>query len=52
MQKHNILHQVATVQDQIVLVRNELNKSYGTYDIDIKTGVINYKKDEQTNKKD
>ena len=52
IQKHNILNQVATVQDQIVLFRNELNKSYGTDDIDIKTGVINYKKDEQTNKKD
>ena len=52
IQKHNILHQVATVQDQIVLFRNELNKSYGTNDIDIQTGVINYKKDEQANKKD
>ena len=52
VQKHSILHKVATIQDQIVLFRNELNKSYGTNDIDIQTGVINYKKDEQANKKD
>ena len=52
LQKHNILHQIATIQDQIVLLKDELKKSYGTDDIDIKTGVINYNKDEQTDKKD
>ena len=52
IQKHNTLHQVATIQDQIVLFRNELTKSYGTDDIDLKTGEIKYNKDEQTNKKD
>ena len=52
IQKHNILHQIATIQDQIVLFREDMNKAYGTDDIDIKTGVVNYKKDEQTNKKD
>ena len=50
--KHNILHQIAAIQDRIVLFREEMNKAYGTDDVDIKTGVINYKKDEQTNKKD
>ena len=52
IQKHNILHQIATIQDQIVLFREDMNKAYGTDDNDIKTGVVNYKKDEQTNKKD
>ena len=52
IQKHNILHQIAAIQDRIVLFREEMNKAYGTDDVDIKTGVINYKKDEQTNKKD
>ena len=52
IQKHNILHQIATIQDQIVLFREDMNKAYGTDDIDIKTGVVNYKKDEQTNTKD
>ena len=52
LQKQNILHQVSIIQDQIILFRNELKKSYGTDDIDIQTGVINYKKNEQTDKKD
>ena len=52
LQKHRILHQVGYVQDQIVLTKNELKKEYGTDDIDIQTGVINYNKDEQTDKKD
>ena len=52
LQKPRILHQVGYVQDQIVLTKNELKKEYGTDDIDIQTGVINYNKDEQTDKKD
>ena len=42
IQKHNILHQIAAIQDRIVLFREEMNKAYGTDNVDIKTGVINY----------
>ena len=52
MQKHSILHHIGVLQDQLMLLRTELKKEYGTDDVDIKTGKINYKKDEQTNKKD
>ena len=52
IQKHNILHQVATVQDQIFLFRNELNKSYGTDDININTGEIKYEDNGKADKKD
>ena len=52
VQKHNVVHQISVIQDQIVLFRDKLKKSYGTDDIDIQNGVINYKKDEQTDKKD
>ena len=52
VQKHRILHSVATIQDQITLFRDELKKEYGTDNIDIKTGKINYEKNEQANKKD
>ena len=34
------------------IIKDKLKKSYGTDDIDIQNGVINYKKDEQTDKKD
>ncbi len=52
IQKHNILHQVEAMQTAITVFRNEMKKTYGTDDIDIQSGVINYNKDEQTNKKD
>ena len=52
IQKHNILHQVEAMQSSITVFRNEMKKTYGTDDIDIQNGVINYNKDEQTNKKD
>ena len=52
MEKHRILHNIAGLEDQIRLFREEMKKTYGTDDIDIKNGVINYNKDEQTNKKD
>ncbi len=40
------------MQTAITVFRNEMKKTYGTDDIDIQSGVINYNKDEQTNKKD
>jgi len=52
IQKHNILHQVEAMQGAITVFRDEMKKTYGTDDIDIQSGVINYNKDEQTNKKD
>ena len=52
VQKNNILNQISIIQNQIASFRNEVRKNYGTDDIDIQTGEINYNKDEQTNKKD
>ena len=44
--KHSMLHNIATIQDQLTVIQGELEKEYGTYDINIQTGVINYKEDE------
>jgi len=52
VQKHRILHSVATIQDQITLFRDELKKEYGTDDINIDTGEIKYKDDGKADKKD
>ena len=52
IQKHNILHQVESMQHAINVFREKMRKTYSTDDIDIQTGVINYNKDEQTDKKD
>ena len=43
--KHAILHQVMSTQNQIGELQGEFLKQYGTYDIDIETGKINYNKE-------
>ena len=52
VQKHKILHGIASVEGQFAALREELKKEYGSDDINIQSGVINYKTNEQTNKKD
>jgi len=43
--KHGMLHNIATIQDQLTILQGEFEKEYGTYDIDIQTGTINHKKE-------
>jgi len=50
--KHGLLHNIATIQDQLTIMQGEFEKEYGTYDIDIQTGTINYKEDVEADKKD
>ena len=51
VQKHNMLHSMTTNQNNLVEMQDEFQKDYGTFDININDGTINYK-DEQTDKKD
>ena len=52
IQKNDLLNRISAIQNQIALFRNEIQKSYGTDDIDVQTGEIKYNKNEQANKKD
>ena len=47
--KHNMLHHVVLLQEELSKVQVKLKKSYGTDNINIQDGTINYNKDEQTN---
>jgi len=47
--KHNLLHHVVLLQEQLSKLQEQFNKNYGTDDINIQDGTINYKKDEQAN---
>ena len=49
--KHGLCHQVAGFQDELKLLQGELEKSYGTINVNIETGEI-IREDEQTDKKD
>ena len=51
--KHRILHEIAALNDDLTKLKAEFEQQYGTYDIDIKDGTINYKKENgEVNKKD
>ena len=45
-QKHNALHTVFQGNERLSELQNQFKNVYGTNDINIQTGVINYKKDE------
>ena len=41
-QKHSLLHQINGLQEELGKLQTELEKEYGTVDINIQTGEINY----------
>ena len=45
--KHNLLHELVLGQDSIVKMQNLFSKEYGSYDINIKDGTINWNEDEK-----
>ena len=51
-QKHELLHQYGAIQDLLIKLRAEFEKEYGTYDVNVNDGVINYEQDVKTDKED
>ena len=49
VKKHEMMHQIAGLRDELTLLQAEFEKEYGTFDINIQDGVINYKEDVKTN---
>tara|TARA_R100000808_G_C2131877_1_gene140931 strand:+ start:570 stop:854 length:285 start_codon:yes stop_codon:yes gene_type:complete len=41
-QKHELMHQQAGIQTKIVELQDMFSKEYGTFDIDLTDGTINY----------
>jgi FtsZ-binding cell division protein ZapB len=51
--KHEMMHGVAGFRDQLSSLQAEFEKDYGTFDINIQNGTINYEKENgEVNKKD
>ena len=50
--KHAVLHHVTSFQDELARMQEELKKEYGTDNINIHTGEINYKENGEADKKD
>ena len=49
--KHTLLHTVYELQGELKVVQDELEKDYGTVNVNIETGVIQYPDNEQADKK-
>ena len=45
IKKHEIMHQIAGLRDGLTLLQTEFDKEYGTFDINIQDGTINYEDD-------
>ena len=42
VKKHEVMHSVAGLRDELTVLQNEFEKDYGTFDVDIQDGKINY----------
>ena len=45
LRKHEMMHNVAGLRDELTLLQGEFEKEYGTFDINIQDGTINYEDD-------
>ena len=52
VRKHELLHSVATIKEGLSLIQSDFEKEYGTVDINIQDGTINYPENGEANKKD
>ena len=51
--KHAIMHHISALQEAVGEIREEFEKEYGTADINIQDGIINYPKENgEVNKED
>jgi len=52
IRKHEMMHQVAGLRDELTVLQGEFEKDYGTFDINIQDGTINYPENGEADKKD
>jgi len=45
LKKHEMMHQIAGLRDNLTVLQDEFEKEYGTFDINIQDGTINYPKE-------
>ena len=53
VKKHELMHNIAGLRDELTVLQAEFQKDYGTFDVNIQDGTINYTKENgEVNKKD
>ena len=45
LRKHDLLHGIAGMRDELTVLQKDFEKEYGTFDINIQDGTINYEKE-------
>ena len=45
VKKHEMMHGIAGLRDELTLLQTEFEKEYGTFDINVQDGTINYPKE-------
>ena len=49
LKKHEMMHHIAGLRDALTLLQSEFDKEYGTFDINIQDGTINYPENGEVN---
>ena len=49
LKKHELMHNIAGARDNLTVLQSEFEKEYGTFDINIQDGTINYPEDGKAN---
>ena len=52
IKKHEMMHQIAGLRDELTVLQGEFEKEYATFDINIQDGAINYPQNGEVNKED
>ena len=52
LKKHEMMHHIAGLRDELTVLQSEFEKEYGTFDINIQDGTINYPENGEVNKED
>ena len=53
IKKHEVMHNIAGLRDSLTVLQSEFEKDYGTFDVNIQDGTINYPKENgEADKKD
>jgi len=52
LKKHEIMHQMAALRDGLTVLQGKFEEKYGTFDINIQNGTINYSGNGEADKKD
>ena len=52
IKKHEMMHQIAGLRDGLTILQKDFEKEYGTFDVNIQDGTINYPENGEVNKED